>query len=322
MNNSEEELVLVIEDNVVDFNKLTNSIKFDLYPSKYEGYNQIFNNYNYNNVKEFVFQIINENYKIIKAIIIDISLKEDDNKDGLKLVEDIRNGTNECKFDKADLWCKAIPIFCYSRFANNYDIKKEAYLRGVTNIFSKISNKGKESFFLEQNITLYKRNFNYLLYSSNDLIISTDMLLQISEGLAAMRNELTDALSEKLYESVENLFKYIDTKSTFLSEKIGNLSLIVKKTNEDSNEYLKLILLGHLMMLEPEKRDIFYKNCAESLSKLLSEKDESTIGYAEMIDKVNELKRDVNDGFNFVANCISILSYLKQPLSVITSICI
>ncbi len=123
--------IAIIENDPDDF-KSVKKIFSDTSKQIWPDYHGFWKNVPRNSEEESIRMIckqIEDNIDTLSAIIMDISLDNDDDRWGIKIIQQLR-GKMEFKY-------KLIPIFCYSRHGNDDDYRKEALAAGATNIFNK-----------------------------------------------------------------------------------------------------------------------------------------------------------------------------------------
>ena len=130
--------IAIIEDKVKDFDSVKNLFKasnvvpenFSLFwkdkpvfskspqPNEYEPI-----------LVDWICKKLDDIIDEISAIIMDISLYNEIDETGIKVIKEIKN--------KKDAKYRLIPIFCYSKHGSSDIFKDKAYLAGATNVFEK-----------------------------------------------------------------------------------------------------------------------------------------------------------------------------------------
>jgi hypothetical protein len=292
------ESVLIIENNSIDFNQLKKNLpNFNLLPKDYSDYNGLFSNsFDYTKIKQFAYTMIQNNYKTIKAIIVDISLKgSDDDEFGLDLIEYIRT-CSEFSFNGSSGWCSAIPIFCFTKHGQDADMKRKAYDRKVTNFFLKraIKDDPGELTFLKQSIILHKRSFcSYLNYPKDDLKFNIQMLHETSENLIKLQNELTKEGSTKLYESICSI-----------SAKLDDMTLIIDNNHTQIISHLSILFQIHLETCSDDKKKAILNTYRTELMRIISEDQFKKLESTKWKQFVSAFK-SINSGGGFTefVNC-------------------
>ena len=200
----------------------------------------------------------------ISAIIMDISLYNDTDDLGIKIIKQIRN--------KKELKYKLIPIFCYSRHGNSIGIRKEALASGATNIFNKevVDNQGidakKDIAELKITVDYHMLAYQLAQYSITSLERVEDRMEEnakktdfLVEGLISLMkldkiNEITDDTEKE--QMLESIFggkdKLAEVKRELYREEKNN------KLSDDLDDIADLLPQG--LNIIPKLLSMFLKN--------------------------------------------------------------
>lgn len=230
--------VAIIENELQDFNSVKGIFEENnVWPSDYSKFWRKIDTSNENELILNIFKILKDKIlnNTISVIIMDISLCGDNDDAGIKIIEKIRN--------EADLQCKLIPVFCYSRHGRSSERRKLALKNGATAVFNKedINNTGV---IAQQNIKEFQIHLKTQMFAYAMAHYELSVLQRIDKKLLSIQDSHTD-FSKKLSVVAEMLLTMI---------KLDDLDRI---SNDEEKEMLIKNIVGGEDQLEQIRKKMY-----------------------------------------------------------------
>lgn len=147
-----------------------------------QSYDDFWKGSNTNDEKEVISYIYNWLINAITnnticGIIMDIALCGDEDDTGIKIIEKIR--------DNQDPKCKLIPVFCYSKFGEDGEKRKQALKNGATAVFLKedIENSGINA---RQNIVEFQIHLKTQMLAYDMACYGLDIMQKVDDEFSSI----------------------------------------------------------------------------------------------------------------------------------------
>lgn len=238
--------VLIIEDDYNDFKSIANSFSdtWEIIPNDYTTIAHLYNEFNTEELKNYIKQVISENYRDIGMIILDITLfgVKSEDKLGLDVILPIIRSMN---FEgKYGYWGSQVPIIAYTR--HNSIEHKERALKNVSHVHCYITKKRSEEdetdllLTAEALYSLFNKNINGG-HNSTELFVKSfnNIKGEIREKLELLGLIISDIQKNtKETKSLVNDNKRLLVTTKNMSDVLLSATLI-QMSNEQLQSFLK-----------------------------------------------------------------------------------
>lgn len=209
--------IAIVEDNRRDFDSVKRMFEENnVWPRSYDDFWKKANPNDEKGVLSYIcdrlINAITEN--TICGIIMDIALCGDEDETGIKIIEKIR--------DNQDPKCKLIPIFCYSKFGEDGERRKQALKNGATAVFLKedIDNTGINA---RQNIVEFQIHLKTQMLAYDMACYGLNTMSKVDNGLPSIHG-FNENHSKKLDLAIEMMLTMM---------KLNDLNLITDDAEKE-----------------------------------------------------------------------------------------